>query len=73
MFKRFLTATSTATNEREQAKDMSFIDLTITIERMLKRSLTQPELSTVWGLNDIQTEVITNLLKEARNGEERST
>lgn len=67
MFKRFLT-TSTGINEREQAKDASFIDLTITIERMVKRSLTQPELSIVWGLDNEQTAAITNLLKEAQHG-----
>jgi hypothetical protein len=73
MFKRFLAIKNTPSDDREKSKDTSFIDLVVLLEKSLKRSLRQPELSTVWSLDDVQTEVITNLLKEVRDGEKRGT
>jgi hypothetical protein len=66
MFKRFLASLSgTLTDELEQAKQASFIDLVVLLERRLKRSLGANELRVVWSMDDSQTEVITNLLEEA--------
>jgi hypothetical protein len=68
MFKRFLSNTSP--DAQNQAKDASFIELSLILQRGVKRSLRQSELSTVWSLDDEQTAVITNLLKEAKNNGE---
>lgn len=68
MFKKFL-ARNTPTDERKQAKDASFIALTLILGKLLDRSLTGPELSVIFSLDDEQTEVITNLLKEAKTHE----
>jgi hypothetical protein len=68
MFKRFASPETD-----NKPKDNSFIELSIILQRGVNRSLRQSELDAVWSLDDHQTAVITNLLKEARNGEERST
>lgn len=62
MFKR--------SDERVQAKDTSYIELSLILQRGVNRSLRKSELSTVWSLDNDQTAVLTNLLKEAKNNGE---
>lgn len=64
MFKRFA-----APDAHKQAMDNSYIQLSIILQRSVNRSLNQSELATVWSLDDHQTAVITNLLKEAKVNE----
>ncbi|AIQ19563.1 hypothetical protein H70357_24770 [Paenibacillus sp. FSL H7-0357] len=64
MFKRFLSSTSP--DAQNQSKDASFIELSLILQRGVNRSLKQSELSTVWSLDNEQTAVLTNLLKEAK-------
>jgi hypothetical protein len=72
MFKRFLASLAgTYADELEQAKQDSFIDLVVLFERRLERSLGAKELRVAWSLDDEQTAVITNMLKEAQHGEKR--
>lgn len=73
LFQKFLIfkhrLTSTVTDELQQAKEAAFFELSLTLERMLKRNLRTPELLVLWDLDIAQTEVITNLLKEAKTNE----
>ncbi len=71
MFKRYLASTSP--DAQNQAKDAAFIELTLILQRGVNRSLKQSELSAIWELNDDQTEVLTNLLKEAKANESNKT
>lgn len=74
LFQKFLIfrhrLSSIATDELQQAKEASFFELALTFERQIKRSLRPPELLAIWSLESDQTEVITNLLKEAKNNGE---
>lgn len=68
LFTKFLQRTSP--DPMKQASDASSIELAVTLQQHMKRALTQPELDIVFSLDAEQTEVITNLLKEAKtNGE----
>lgn len=67
IFKRRLSGI--LSDELQEAKEASFIELSLLLEKRVKRSLRPPELVAVWSLDDKQTEVLTNLLEEARTHE----
>lgn len=73
LFQKFLILkhrlTDMRSDEQKQAKTATFIELSLILEKTVKRPLRPPELSSVWSLDDTQTEVITNLLQEARINE----
>jgi hypothetical protein len=66
MFKKFLASISnTMSDERKQAKDAFFIELTLDCEKLLKRTLTASELCVIYDLTDHQTEVLHKMISEA--------
>lgn len=73
LFQKFLIfkhrLTDTTSDEQKQAKTATFIELSLILEKTVKRPLRPPELVSVWSLDDTQTEVITNLLQEAKTHE----
>ncbi|KWX79950.1 hypothetical protein [Paenibacillus jilunlii] len=60
-------------DEDKRLADARFLRSVESIERTLKRSLRGSEYRVLFTFDDHQAELIKNLLKEARNGEERST
>lgn len=69
LLRNFLTRfNNTLTDEAKHAKDNSFIDLVVLLERNVKRSLGAQELIVVYSLDDRQTETLTKLMKEANRG-----
>lgn len=73
IFQKFLIfkqrLSNTLSDERKQANEASFFELTLTLERMLKRSLRPPELLILWDMDNDQTELLINLLQEAKSHE----
>jgi hypothetical protein len=66
MFKKFLASISkTLSDERKQAKDAFFIELTVDMERLIKRPPKGPELRMLYSLDDEQTEVLHKMISEA--------
>lgn len=69
LLRNFLTRFSnTLVDEAKHAKDNSFIDLVVLLERNLKRSLGAQELIVIYSLDNNQTATMTKLMKEANRG-----
>lgn len=69
LFQRFLTRLKgTLVDERQQAKEAFFIELTLDTTKLMKRDLRASELRMLYSLDDDQTEVLHNLISEAMKG-----
>lgn len=53
-------------DERKEAKDTFFIQLTLECEMLAKRPMTGAELQMLYSLDDDQTEVLHKMISEAR-------
>jgi hypothetical protein len=69
LFQRYLTSLKGAlADERKQAKDAFFIELTLDCERLAKRPMSGTELRMLYSLDNEQTEVLHRLISEANKG-----
>lgn len=66
--KFFASLRGAPADERKQAKDAFFIELTLDCERLAKRPMTGAELRMLYSLDDEQTEALHKMISEANKG-----
>lgn len=66
--KFFANLKGTLSDERKEAKDTFFIQLTLECEMLAKRPMTGAELQMLYSLDNDQTEVLHKMISEANKG-----